>query len=91
MERHHFNHSMSILSNENLNILARLNADDYRGCLQNMEEAILATDLAQFMGKKAKASELANSGKYDKNDPEHRKLVSSHGMSRERSRLTRIA
>ena len=77
MERHHFNHSMSILSNDKLNILARLSAEDYRGCLQNMEEAILATDLAQFLGKKAKCSELAKSGQYDKNNPEHRSLVSA--------------
>ncbi len=75
MERHHFNHAMTILSNENLNIIDRMGPDDYRLCLQNMEEAILATDLAQFMSKKAKATEVAKSGKYDKSNPEHRSLV----------------
>lgn len=75
MERHHFNHAMTILSNPKLNILERIPSNDYRKCLQYMEEAILATDLASFFNNKAKARELATSGRYDKDNPEHRHLV----------------
>lgn len=75
MERHHFNHAMTIISNDNMNILERMNSNQYRQCLEYMEEAILATDLALFFAKKSKASELAKSGKYDKENPEHRSLV----------------
>ncbi len=75
MERHHFNHAMTILSNQKLNILGRLHSSDYRKCLEYMEDSILATDLALFFAKKAKAAELAKSGTFDKHNPEHKSLL----------------
>ena len=75
MERHHFNHAMTILSNERLNILERMNSKNYRECLEYMESAILATDLATYFANRTKAAELAKSGKYDKSNNDHRTLV----------------
>ena len=75
MERHHFNHAMTIISNSKLNILERMNGTDYRMCLKYMEEAILATDLSQYFAYKSKSAELAKSGQYDKSKAEHRQLV----------------
>jgi hypothetical protein len=75
MERHHFNHAMTILSNQNLNILERMPSKDYRKCLEYMEEAILDTDLGLFFQKKDKAKELANSGGFDSSNAEHRSLL----------------
>ena len=75
MERHHFNHAMTIISNSKLNILERMSGSDYRMCLKYMEEAILATDLSQYFANKSKSVELAKSGQYDKSKSEHRYLV----------------
>ena len=75
MERHHFNHAVTILSNEKLNILERLNSNDFRKCLEYMEKSILATDLSIYFQQRDKASKLAKSKSYDPNNPEHCYLV----------------
>lgn len=75
MERHHFNHAVTILSNETLNILDRISSTDFRKCLEHMEKAILATDLSLYFQQREKASKLAKSKKYDQNNPEHCHLV----------------
>jgi hypothetical protein len=75
MERHHFNHAMTILSHEALNILDRLGTNDFRKCLEYMEKAILATDLSLYFQQREKASKLAKSKTYNHNNPEHCHLV----------------
>ena len=75
MERHHFNHAVTILSNENLNILDRMDSTNFRKCLEYMEKAILATDLSLYFQQRERASELAKSKKYDPKNPEHCHLV----------------
>jgi hypothetical protein len=75
MERHHFNHAMTILSNETLNILDRLSSSDFRKCLEYMEKSILATDLSLYFQEREKASKLAKSKTFTPNDPEHCHLV----------------
>lgn len=80
MERHHFNHAVTILSNETLNILDRLNSNDFRKCLEYMEKAILATDLSLYFKDRERASKLAKSKTYNPKDPEHCHLVQLHTL-----------
>jgi 3'5'-cyclic nucleotide phosphodiesterase len=54
MERHHFNHAMGILNSSGLNILSKLNQDDYKKCLKLIEKCILATDLALFLANQVR-------------------------------------
>ena len=75
MERHHFNHAVTILSNENLNILDRMSSETFRKCLEHMEKSILSTDLSLYFSLRERASKLAKSKSYDRNNPEHRDLV----------------
>ncbi|KAJ3108147.1 hypothetical protein HDU97_002059 [Phlyctochytrium planicorne] len=73
MERHHFNHAMTILNSPGHNILDQLPAQDYKDCLSLIEHAILATDLALYFKNKARVHALK--GAYDSTSKEHKELL----------------
>ena len=76
MERHHFNHAMTILnSGSNLNIFERLSMEDYRRCLHIMEVSILATDLNVFLVKNKEAERLLTAGEFSAQNLDHVELL----------------
>ncbi|KAI9329222.1 hypothetical protein DFJ73DRAFT_631407 [Zopfochytrium polystomum] len=75
MERHHFNHAMSILNTSGLNILDKVPSKDYKRCLSTFEHCILATDLAVYFKTKQAVNDLAAAGNYDSANPEHKNLL----------------
>ena len=76
MERHHFNHAMTILSHgTGLNILNHLNADDYQRVLKVIEHSIIATDLSVFFANRNKAAEIVKASTFDAKVVEHRELL----------------
>ncbi|KAJ3279886.1 cGMP-specific 3',5'-cyclic phosphodiesterase [Borealophlyctis nickersoniae] len=75
MERHHFNHAMTIISTPDHNILDNLSGEEYRRCLKYFEHAILATDLALHFGNKGKVAKLVEEKSFDKGNPAHRDLL----------------
>ncbi|KAJ3117849.1 hypothetical protein HDU96_005226 [Phlyctochytrium bullatum] len=74
MERHHFNHAMTILNSPGHNILDQLDSVDYKTCLELIEHAILATDLALYFKNKTKVLQLSG-GNYKMENAEHRELL----------------
>ncbi|KAJ3048390.1 cGMP-specific 3',5'-cyclic phosphodiesterase, partial [Rhizophlyctis rosea] len=75
MERHHFNHAMTILSAPGHNILDAFDADSYARCLKVFENAILATDLALYFANKGKIGGILERGEFDRGNGEHRELL----------------
>ncbi|KAJ3289103.1 hypothetical protein HDU79_004304 [Rhizoclosmatium sp. JEL0117] len=75
MERHHFNHAMTIINSPGHNIIETLASDEYKLCLEIIEKAILATDLAVFFKNKKAAQELAQTKSYKRTDPAHKDLL----------------
>jgi cAMP and cAMP-inhibited cGMP 3',5'-cyclic phosphodiesterase 10 len=72
MEHHHFNMTVNILQQENHNIFARLNPEEYRQVLGNVKHCILATDLALFFPNKARLSTILKEGAFSWDLPDHR-------------------
>ncbi len=68
---------MMILNSSNgaLNILENLSTQDYKKCLEWIESAILATDLALFFETKKKIANLMLTGGFDKKNTEHLSLL----------------
>jgi hypothetical protein len=82
MERHHFNHAMTILnSSSGLNILENLDPVSYRKCLGLIEHSILATDLGLFFGNKKKVEDILEKKQFSKDNPEHIALLRSIVMT----------
>ncbi|KAJ3323585.1 cGMP-specific 3',5'-cyclic phosphodiesterase [Boothiomyces sp. JEL0866] len=79
MERHHFNHSMTILNSGNdINVLSNLSKADYKKCLQLIEYCILATDLSLYFERKKKMEAIFSDGaKYDKTVLAQKELLQS--------------
>ncbi|KAJ1344764.1 hypothetical protein BSLG_000282 [Batrachochytrium salamandrivorans] len=76
MERHHFNHTMTILNQGNgINILQHLNSEDYEKALKVIEHSILATDLGLFFASRGKITTLISEKKFNKDIVEHRELL----------------
>ncbi|KAJ3038759.1 hypothetical protein HDV00_000333 [Rhizophlyctis rosea] len=75
MERHHFNHAMTILSAPGHNILEAMDEQNYARCLKYFENAILATDLAVYFANKGKIAKIVEGGGVDRENGEHRDLV----------------
>ena len=57
---------------ENHNIFAKLNPDEYRQVLGNIKHCILATDLALFFPNKARLSNILKEGGFSWDLPDHR-------------------
>ncbi|KAK6091465.1 3',5'-cyclic-nucleotide phosphodiesterase, variant 2 [Batrachochytrium dendrobatidis] len=78
MERHHFNHAMTILSQgSGVNILQHLNSVEYQKALKVIEHSILATDLGVFFSNRGKVNAIIATKEFDKDIIEHRELVSA--------------
>lgn len=76
MEHHHFDQCVMILNSQGNQILANLSPSEYSRVIVLLEEAILATDLANYFQKRDLFFKLVNSNKFDwQNDPEHRSLL----------------
>jgi len=72
MEHHHFNMAVNILQQENHNIFAKLNPEEYRQVLGNVKHCILATDLALFFPNKARLANILKEGSFSWDLPDHR-------------------
>jgi hypothetical protein len=76
MEHHHFDQCVMILNSQGNQILANLSPQEYSRVIMLLEEAILATDLANYFVKRDRFFQLANSDSLDwRNDPDHRSLL----------------
>ncbi|KAI8925946.1 hypothetical protein BC831DRAFT_400568 [Entophlyctis helioformis] len=76
MERHHFNHAMTILSHgTGLNILEHLNTADYQRVLKIIEQSILATDLGMFFANRGKVNEILKNKSFNVAQTEHKDLL----------------
>lgn len=65
MERHHFDQCLMILSSEGNRILDTLSTDEYRQVTQILEEAILATDIAEYFKNRGLFYQLIEAEEYD--------------------------
>lgn len=65
MERHHFDQCLMILSSEGNRILDTLSTDEYRQVTQILEEAILATDIAEYFKNRGLFYKLIEAEEYD--------------------------
>ncbi|KAJ3030805.1 UNVERIFIED_CONTAM: hypothetical protein HDU68_007722 [Siphonaria sp. JEL0065] len=81
MERHHFNHAMTILNSPGHNILETMKSEEYKLCLEIIEKAILATDLALFFKNKKDAQELADTKSYNPKIQKHKDLLLSIALT----------
>ncbi|XP_065649582.1 cGMP-specific 3',5'-cyclic phosphodiesterase isoform X2 [Hydra vulgaris] len=61
MERHHFNHSIMILTTDGTQIFDSLNPNDYKLAIKILEDAILSTDLALYFKKRTDFTKIAES------------------------------
>jgi len=60
MERHHFNHTINILSLPDHNIFKNLSKEDYKRALNIMESCILSTDLSIYFKNLKSINELGD-------------------------------
>ncbi|XP_066928050.1 probable 3',5'-cyclic phosphodiesterase pde-5 isoform X2 [Clytia hemisphaerica] len=81
LEHHHFNQTITILQHEGHNIFSHLNSSEYKQILGIIKECILATDLAQFFGNKAKLNDIVNKGKFSWENSEHRRMFRALSMT----------
>ncbi|KAJ3076681.1 hypothetical protein HDU98_001143 [Podochytrium sp. JEL0797] len=81
MERHHLNHAMTILNSPGHNILENMKPEEYKLCVEVIEKAIMATDLALFFKIKKSAQQLAESKSFSPNIPEHKYLLLSVSLT----------
>jgi hypothetical protein len=76
MEHHHFDQCVMILNSQGNQILSNLSPQEYSRVIILLEEAILATDLANYFGKRDHFFQLTNSDSLDwQNDAGHRSLL----------------
>ncbi|XP_067307087.1 cGMP-specific 3',5'-cyclic phosphodiesterase isoform X1 [Pseudorasbora parva] len=81
MEHHHFDQCLMILNSPGNQILSSLSLDEYKATLKMIEKAILATDLALYMKKRAEFFELAKNSQFVWEDESHRDLLRSMLMT----------
>jgi len=60
MERHHFNHTINILSLPDHNIFKNLSKEDYKRALNIMENCIISTDLSVYFKNLKSINELGD-------------------------------
>ncbi|OAD55997.1 cGMP-dependent 3',5'-cyclic phosphodiesterase, partial [Eufriesea mexicana] len=73
MERHHLAQTMCILNTEGCNIFENFNSEEYIEALDLLKNNILATDLASHFRTMEEQEKMIRN-KFDRNDPEQRKL-----------------
>lgn len=72
MERHHFNHTLTILNSPGHQIFDHLPEKDHKRVLEVVEKGIIATDLALFFKNKGRYREIVDGGGFDATNQEHR-------------------
>jgi len=77
LERHHWKHTLMILSSEGHNIFSRLPSESYQSILNIMEYSILATDLSHHFASLEGIKKTLRQDTYDRSDPAHRRLLYS--------------
>jgi dual 3',5'-cyclic-AMP and -GMP phosphodiesterase 11 len=77
LEQHHFHHAVHILNSEGHNIFQNLNEQHYKQVLQDIESAILATDLSNYTQNRSAFLKLVESHTFDANNATHRQLLRS--------------
>lgn len=76
MEHHHFDQCVMILNSQGNQILANLSPQEYSRVIVLLEEAILATDLANYFQNREIFFQLVNSDTFDwHHNLEHRSLL----------------
>ncbi|XP_065319651.1 cGMP-specific 3',5'-cyclic phosphodiesterase-like isoform X3 [Gordionus sp. m RMFG-2023] len=81
LEHHHFDQCVMILSSPGNTILQSLSPNEYKKCIDLLENYILATDLAIYFKRRPSFIELVNNGEREFNDPEDHNLLSSMMMT----------
>uniref|UniRef100_T1J2B1 Phosphodiesterase n=1 Tax=Strigamia maritima TaxID=126957 RepID=T1J2B1_STRMM len=81
LEHHHFNQTMTILQQDDLNILRSLSSLEYREVLNDIRHCILATDLALFFGYKVQLQMILKNGSFTWDNPEHRSIAKAIAMT----------
>jgi len=83
MERHHFNHTINILSLPDHNIFKNLSKEDYKRALNIMENCIISTDLSIYFKNLKSINELGDKYKNGENldlENNKRNLELLHGI-----------
>lgn len=76
MEHHHFDQCVMILNSQGNQILANLSPEEYSRVIVLLEEAILATDLANYFQKRDLFFQLVNSNQFEwPTNQSHRSLL----------------
>lgn len=76
MEHHHFDQCVMILNSQGNQILAKLSPEEYSRVIVLLEEAILATDLANYFQKRENFFQLVNSGQFEwRTNLKHKSLL----------------
>ncbi|KAH9424393.1 hypothetical protein DERP_004577 [Dermatophagoides pteronyssinus] len=77
MENHHFNCTMLILNLEGNNILENIENTERESIIKMIEQCILSTDLAEYVGKNNKFAQLIqrSNGTIDMNDWKNKELL----------------
>ncbi|XP_046901233.1 cGMP-specific 3',5'-cyclic phosphodiesterase [Hypomesus transpacificus] len=81
LEHHHYALCLFILNNPGSQILSGLSQEDYQALLAMIEEAILATDLAVFVERRAEFFALSRTGGVCWENEKHRDLLRSMLMT----------
>ncbi|KAL7876188.1 hypothetical protein AOLI_G00111510 [Acnodon oligacanthus] len=81
MEHHHFDQCLMILNSPGSQILSGLSLDEYKTTLKMIEKAILATDLAVYMKRRAEFFELTKNSQFVWESDCHRDLLRSMLMT----------
>lgn len=76
MEHHHFDQCVMILNSQGNQILANLSPEEYSRVICLLEEAILATDLANYFQKREHFFQLVDNNQFDwRSNEKHRSLL----------------
>ncbi|XP_065642844.1 probable 3',5'-cyclic phosphodiesterase pde-5 isoform X1 [Hydra vulgaris] len=81
LEHHHFNQTVTILQHEGHNIFSQLSQSEYKRVLATVRDCILATDLAQFFGNKAKLFDIVKKNEFNWKLEEHRAMMRALAMT----------
>ncbi|XP_063691234.1 cAMP and cAMP-inhibited cGMP 3',5'-cyclic phosphodiesterase 10A-like, partial [Bolinopsis microptera] len=75
MENHHYEQTLQLLMQKDLNVFANLKPDDYVNVIAIMKHAIIATDLALYFDNRTTLRELHNKNLFNSDDREHKQRL----------------
>lgn len=81
MEQHHYNMTVTILQQKDHDIFKHLNHQQYKECLEEIRQAIIATDLALYFGNQKTLSNLIDTESFEFENNEHRRLLKAIMMT----------